>query len=389
MIRQRKDRDGLQVQVYAGRDPLTGRKRYVSRQVPASGRAAMKQAKQIEAQLTAEVGAGRHQRSAMTLAQLLDEWLAWRESNGKPISPATLHGYRLTVETKIKPALGYLPVAKIDARVLDRFYAALRKAGNARTGGGALSASRIRDVHAILSGALGLAARWGYVPFNTALLARPPAPRNAARRLPTAEQARVLMAAAAQRDPEFELFVRLGAATALRRGEGVALRWCDLDLDGAELSVSGNVLFVRGLAGGFVRKGPKSEHGERLVALDARTVELLRARRARRAESALAMGASLAEESYLFTRVPDGTRPIRPEAMTRRFGRLAASLGHSYTLHGLRHFTATQLGAVAEAATVRERMGHGSLTVSSIYTHRVSAADRAAAEHMGRVLDET
>jgi integrase len=112
----------------------------------------------------------------------------------------------------------------------------------------------MRDVHAILSGALGLAARWGYVPFNAALLARPPAPRNAARRLPTAEQARVLMAAAAKRDPEFELFVRLGAATGLRRGEVVALRWCDLDLDGVELSVSGNVLFVRGLAGGFVRR---------------------------------------------------------------------------------------------------------------------------------------
>jgi hypothetical protein len=41
------------------------------------------------------------------------------------------------------------------------FYAALRQAGNARTGGGKLSASRIRDVHAILSGALGLGARWG------------------------------------------------------------------------------------------------------------------------------------------------------------------------------------------------------------------------------------
>jgi hypothetical protein len=48
MIRRRKDRDGLQVQVYAGRDPLTGRKRWVSRQIPGSGRAAMKQAKQIE-----------------------------------------------------------------------------------------------------------------------------------------------------------------------------------------------------------------------------------------------------------------------------------------------------------------------------------------------------
>jgi hypothetical protein len=134
--------------------PLTGRKRWVSRQIPGSGRAAMKQAKQIEAQLMAEVGAGRHQRSAMTLAQLLDEWLAWREQRQAHFA-GTLHGYRLVVETKIKPALGYLPVAKVDARVLDRFYAALRGAGNARTGGGAPSASRIRDVHAILSGALG------------------------------------------------------------------------------------------------------------------------------------------------------------------------------------------------------------------------------------------
>src|SRR4029450_12580424 len=181
---------------------------------------------------------------------------------------------------------------------------------------------------------------------------------------------------------------RLGAATGLRRGEVVALRWCDLDLDGAELKVSGNVLFLRPLEGGWTRKEPKSENSERLVAIDARTVELLRAHRARGAEETLAAGVPLVEDSYLFTRVPDGSRPIRPDAMTRRFSRLAARLGHQYTLHGLRHFMATQLGAVAEAATVRARMGHGSLAVSSVYTHRVSAADRAAAEHMGRVLDE-
>ena len=137
MIRERRDRNGLQVQVYAGRDPLTGRKRYVSRQVPGSGRAAMKQAKQVEAQLLAEVAAGKHQASgAMTLGQLLEEWIAWRESNGKPISPATLHNYRLTIDTKLKPGLGHIPITGVDARVLDRFYAALRKGGNARTGGG-------------------------------------------------------------------------------------------------------------------------------------------------------------------------------------------------------------------------------------------------------------
>jgi integrase len=251
-----------------------------------------------------------------------------------------------------------------------------------------LSASRVRDVHAILPGALDLAARWNYVPFNAAVLARLPAPRNAARTLPTPEQAKALLAAAGQRDPEFELFVRLGAATGLRRGEVVALRWRDLDLDGAELSVSGNVLFLRGLAGGFVRQGPKSEHGQRLVALDARTVELLRAHRARRATNALAAGVALAEDAYLFTRVVDGARPIRPDAMTQRFHgwpRAWATTTHPARptiLHG----HPARRGRRSRDGTGTH--GHGSLAVSSIYTHGVSAADRAAAEHMGRLLDE-
>jgi hypothetical protein len=87
----------------------------------------MKHAKQIEAQLLAEVGAGRHQRSAMTLAQLLDEWLTWGVQRQAHLA-ATLHGYRLTVETKIEPALGYLPVAKVDASpdLVGRMHATMR-----------------------------------------------------------------------------------------------------------------------------------------------------------------------------------------------------------------------------------------------------------------------
>jgi hypothetical protein len=62
-------------------------------------------------------------------------------------------------------------------------------------------------------------------------------------------------------------------------------------------------------------------------------------------------------------------------------------LGHGYTLYGFRHFVATQLGAVATTATIRERMGHGSLEVTGGYVHRVSEADREAARHMGELFD--
>jgi hypothetical protein len=47
----RKRRNGLQVQVYAGRDPLTGRKRWVSRQVPGQTKRSYREAKKIEAEL--------------------------------------------------------------------------------------------------------------------------------------------------------------------------------------------------------------------------------------------------------------------------------------------------------------------------------------------------
>ena len=74
--------------------------------------------------------------------------------------------------------------------------------------------------------------------------------------------------------------------------------------------------------------------------------------------------------------------------VSKRFTALMHRLGHGYTLYGLRHFMATQLGVVAEAGTVRERMGHGSLAVTNGYMHRVSEADRAAATYMGTLLDD-
>jgi integrase len=128
-------------------------------------------------------------------------------------------------------------------------------------------------------------------------------------------------------------------------------------------------------------------HGERVLAIDTQTAELLRAHRAWCTARAEAWGGTLAEDAYLFAKDEAGRHPVRRDTMGKRFGKLAAELGHGYTVYGLRHFMATQLGAVATAATVRERMGHGSLAVTGLYVHRVSEADHAAARHMSDLLD--
>ncbi len=383
-IRQQKGRRGYLVEVYAGIDPITGRQRYKT------GRATKRrEAERLEARLRTEVAQGRHRgTAARNMSELLDIWLAWRATNGRPISPHTLNDYRGLVERKLKPGLGKLRVAQCDTLVLDRFYAHLRQGGNARTDGGPLSASRIHDVHAILSGALGLAVRYGWIAFNPARLTTPPAAAGETRAVPTPAQVRAVLAATAETDPEFHLFLRLCATTGLRPGEVCALRWLDLDLETGELTVSGNIVHAKGLERGYIRKKPKSRHGERVLALDPHTLELLRAHKARQRTRARESGSELADDAYVFPLDDAGNRPIRRDRMTRRFSSLAAQLGHDYTLYGLRHFVATQLGAVASTSTVRERMGHGSLQVTSVYTHRVSEADRAAAQYLGQLIGD-
>jgi hypothetical protein len=125
--------------VYAGRDPITGNKRQKS--VTVNTRA---EAKQAEARLITEVGAGQHRGSSnRTVAELLDRWLDWRQSV-RPISPTTVATYRGYIDRTIRPTLGTLQLGRLDAATLDAFYAHLRRQGG--KGGRPMAASSVHQV---------------------------------------------------------------------------------------------------------------------------------------------------------------------------------------------------------------------------------------------------
>ena len=69
-------------------------------------------------------------------------------------------------------------------------------------------------------------------------------------------------------------------------------------------------------------------------------------------------------------------------------------LGPGYeglTLHGLRHFVATQLAARGDisARTLAGRLGHADASVTlRVYAEFFPAADLQAAAHMGRILTQ-
>jgi integrase len=116
-----------------------------------------------------------------------------------------LEGYRRQIDQRIIPALGRIPVRRLDVETLDGFYAELRQRGKA--GGEPLSASTVRAVHTVLSGSLRQAVARGWIPHNPARLATPPSGPRSDVAPPPVEQVAGLLATALARNPRLGLFL--------------------------------------------------------------------------------------------------------------------------------------------------------------------------------------
>lgn len=96
-----------------------------------------------------------------------------------------------------------------------------------------------------------------------------------------------------------------------------------------------------------------------------------------------------AGQGFVFSSVPDGSRPWLPNWATKQFiaARRQAGLDH-FRLHDLRHFMATQmLAAGVPIATVSQRLSHArASTTLNVYAHAVPGGDRAAAETLAEIL---
>ena len=135
---------------------------------------------------------------------------------------------------------------------------------------------------------------------------------------------------------------------------------------------------------------PKTAAGIRTIALDKRTVTVLRrhARRQRAERVAFsAAGRPWQDTGYVFIR-PDGT-PLHPDYMTQRFRILAARAGlPPIRLHDLRHGAATLAHtAGADLKTVQDQLGHASIGITAdLYTNILPATQHQAAEATARLL---
>ena len=104
------------------------------------------------------------------------------------------------------------------------------------------------------------------------------------------------------------MFVRLSAMTGARRSEVIAIRWPDLDLDEAVVTISRGVVMG---PSGLVEKDTKT-HQARRVALDPETVRMLVAHQAVVELRAQACGTKLAGNGFCLQRGYRRSYPLVP-----------------------------------------------------------------------------
>jgi integrase len=208
-----------------GTNPATGKRRMATTTVKGNRRAAEKELRR----LLRTLDTGEHVDPTRITVR---EWLmAWLGAVREEVSPKSHERYSEIVENFLVPELGALPMAKLAPFHISTAYTRWATAGRRDGKRGGLSPQSRRHIHRILKAALGRAVEQQVIARNPAdALARhlPKVERREMMTL-TADQAARLLEAIKRNRVYWPVLIAL--CTGMRRGEILALRWKNIDLD--------------------------------------------------------------------------------------------------------------------------------------------------------------
>jgi integrase len=309
--------------------------------------------------------------------------------DGLRLAPSTKASYEQNFRLHILPEIGDVKLTQLSGARISALYRKLEKTGRRdHAAGTGLSARTIRYCHVILKAMLQQAISDGLLVANPCDRAKPPSAKEA--RPPelrpwNAGELSTFLAWADGHDCSDAAAWRVLAFTGMRRGEALALRWRDLDIDGARVSVRRSVGLVRTKGqGAELIEGTTKSGRERVVDLDPQSVDALRRWRVARAGLSL----DLARDGALVFGTLEGQHqnPVRfSQRFTEALARCARDLGDAappvIRLHDLRHCHATiLLGAGVPIKIISERLGHSSVVITMhVYAHVMPGMQAEAA----------
>src|SRR5262249_45353421 len=149
-----------------------------------------------------------------------------------------------------------------------------------------LAPKTINSIHGVLHTALKNAVLWNLVTRNVCDIVSPPRIVKTEKQSLTMEQAHTLIESV--RGHRLEMLLRLALTSGMRRGEMLALRWADIDLEHQTIRVRRTVDYIPKY--GYVENEPKTAAGRRLLMIPSFVVDMLKQHRLQQLETRLQAG---------------------------------------------------------------------------------------------------
>lgn len=394
-----KVRNGVwRVCISCGTDPLTGKRRKAQRIVHGT----KADAKKVRDELNERASAGVNLSSESTpFDEFAETWKRARVASGD-FSDNTLRRDRYAVDL-LDEYLAGIPLSAITPQLVESVYGRLRLDRG-------LSGTTVHHAHEALATLLGKAVDYRLIAENPCDRVKAPKRSDNNRRSLTAEEASMLLKrlcseevarlaridsiearrAKVKRAPRSKASglaalscvhaARLGLATGARRGEVLATRRKDLDLDAQCVEI------CRSIDPAMKVTAPKNGRS-RTVYFDRHTALALEQWLEIQERQLESIGAKADPETPAFCSEKGGF--LNPNNFSRWWRGFVADAGlPDLAFHELRHTQATLLLANGtDVKTVQNRMGHAkSSTTLDMYAHALPENDRAAANLIGSLF---
>ena len=285
------------------------------------------------------------------------------------LKPSTISSRRHLIRKRLVEPLGHLPLRDIDERVVLAWQNGLLDVG--------LAPATVQKTRQMLVAVLDEAVRRGELRRNKARAVAPPPDRHVEAVWFTSDEvSAILDAAAGDRSEAVLSFI---AATGVRKGEALALKWSDVD--GAKATIRGTLARVDGE---LIVQEPKTQQSRRTVDLVDAALDALHLAREQQQRDQAASPA-WRDLDYVFT--TESGEAIDPRNILRSFTRIRKAAGISRgNIHSLRHGLATHLlmnGTPVEV--VSKHLGHARTSITlDTYSH-ATEEDRSEAIQAGLV----
>jgi integrase len=370
----KKKTRGYYFRIDVGKDPITGKRRQQSFGPFKTKTEAKKELIKIRTQV---MEGTYFKPSAQDFESFINEWFETVYCQDK--SETTIETRRYIIDGHLIPYFKKMPIKDINTRVIDTFFAELRKNGryprkkteHEEKENKDLSESYLHIIFSLLNQAFKKAVAWGLIRSNPMENAQKISVKNnksKKNKAWTKEEVNIFLEAASKKGLVAPFLVDV--VTGLRRGELLGLKWEDIDFKNKTITINGTLYRRKGEGLKYKPKTKTDSSDNRVIPIPDAIVEVLRKEKALQDKTREKLGNSYNSENFVF--INDKGKPIDPDYLTRKFRETVKTLNvKKINLHGLRHTAATLLMKLGvHAKIVSDILGHSRVQVTlDFYSH--------------------